>query len=72
MIGRAGTGSPEAGIALRADPRVLVYTLWTGTRRDAQGSRTEWTVRSAVSSTSWSLFCRVSRQVSAPGSRAVV
>lgn len=35
MIGQAGTGSPEAGIVLRVDPRVLVYTLRTGdeTRR---------------------------------------
>lgn len=32
MIGQAGTGSPEAGIVFRVDPRVLVYTLWTGTR----------------------------------------
>lgn len=30
MIGRAGTGSPEAGIVLRVDPRVLVYTFRTG------------------------------------------
>lgn len=30
MIGQAGTGSLEAGIELRVDPRVLVYTLRTG------------------------------------------
>lgn len=37
MIGRAGTGSPEAGVVLRVDPRVLVYTLLAGTRQDTQG-----------------------------------
>lgn len=34
MIGQAGTGSPEAGVELRFDSRVLVYTLRTGTRQD--------------------------------------
>jgi len=37
MIGQAGTGSPEAGAELRVDPRVLVYTLRTGTRQGARG-----------------------------------
>lgn len=54
MIGQAGTGSPEAGIVLRADPHVLVYTLWTGTRRDTQGSGTDSRVQSAVSIILWS------------------
>lgn len=63
MIGQAGTGSPEAGIVLRVDPRVLVYTLRTERRPDAQGAQNR--VGSPVRSISpWYLFCMVAKQVS--------
>lgn len=69
MIGQAGTGSPEAGVVLRVVPRVLVYTLrtGTGTRQATQGPRTDSGVQSAVFATApspWHLFCMVANQVS--------
>lgn len=48
MIGQAGAGSPEAGIVLRVDPRVLVYTLRTGTRQDTRGPGTDSRVQPAM------------------------
>lgn len=64
MIGQAWTGSPEAGIVLRVDPRVLVYTLRKGTKQDTQGSRKDSGVQSAASIILWSFFCMVANQVS--------
>lgn len=71
MIGQAGTGSPEAGVELRVDSRVLVYTLWTGdeTRRPGGGGP----LRDHLTTSTrghflifyfYFLFCMVAEQVS--------
>lgn len=62
MIGQAGTGSPEAGIVLRVDPRVLVYTCERG--RDKTSRSPGRTGESRLQySTVLYLFCVVEHQV---------